>query len=333
MNGKPGDPEHECFPPSLKFKLNAHGQITDDPIEVLAADAREEGDGKNLALAKVVAGLLNVSSDDIFRRAERERRRQQRRWIAGLSAVAMVLAGLAVWAEINRREAVAQRTAAERNFAVAKQGAQSLVFDIAQALRNREGMRTETVRKILGAAEELIDKLVAKSAGDLELLRLQEVMLNEFAMTYGAQGDTAKQDEAARKALAVAERLAKADPNEVDRQRDIAVSYERVGDVLKARGNLDEALKVYGDGLAIRDRLSKADPSNEILQRDLSVSYESVGDTCSRRASLRRPWSITGRTLSLPNVSRGPILAIRAGSTIFPCLTKKSAVDSKRRAT
>ncbi len=47
-------------------------------VELLAADAREEGDGKNLALAKVVAGLLGVSSDDIFRRAERERRRKGR---------------------------------------------------------------------------------------------------------------------------------------------------------------------------------------------------------------------------------------------------------------
>jgi hypothetical protein len=67
---------------------------------------------------------------DVFRRAERERRRRQRNWIAGLSAVAVALAGLAIWAEINRREAVAQRQEAERNFEIAKQGANSLVFDM-----------------------------------------------------------------------------------------------------------------------------------------------------------------------------------------------------------
>ena len=154
VGGTPGDPELECFPRSLKFKLTAEGQIGRRKEELLAADAREEGDGKSLALAKVVAGLIGVSSDDIFRRAERERRRRQRSWIAGLSAVAIMLAGLAVWAEINRREAVAQREVAERNFAIAKQGANSLIFDIAQALRDQEGMRTETVRKILGTAEE-----------------------------------------------------------------------------------------------------------------------------------------------------------------------------------
>ncbi|MGH6736762.1 MAG: toll/interleukin-1 receptor domain-containing protein [Methyloceanibacter sp.] len=134
VHGKPGNPDLECFPPSLKFKLDSKGRITKRPVELLAADAREDGDGKSLALAKVIAGLLGVSSDDIFRRAERDRRKRQRNWIAGLSAVAIMLAGLAVWAEINRREAVAQRAEAERNFAVAKQGANALVFDIAQAL-------------------------------------------------------------------------------------------------------------------------------------------------------------------------------------------------------
>ena len=55
VDGKPDDPERECFPPALKFALDASGQITADQTELLAADARENGDGKNLALAKVIA--------------------------------------------------------------------------------------------------------------------------------------------------------------------------------------------------------------------------------------------------------------------------------------
>jgi formylglycine-generating enzyme required for sulfatase activity len=79
VGGKPGDPELECFPLSLKFKLDTDGQTTNEPTELLAADAREEGDGKNLAIAKVTAGLLGLSSDEVFRRAERERRAATRR--------------------------------------------------------------------------------------------------------------------------------------------------------------------------------------------------------------------------------------------------------------
>ena len=167
---------------------------------------RDEGDGRHLALAKVVAGLLDVSSDEVFRRAERERRRRQRRWIVGLSAVVLVLAGLTVWAEINRHEAVVQRESAERNFAVAKQGADALIHDIAQSLRFQEGMRTQTVRTILGRAEEVIRKLVAGSGDNPELQLSQTNMLNEFAITYAAQGDTEMQEQTARRSVDIARR-------------------------------------------------------------------------------------------------------------------------------
>jgi hypothetical protein len=76
-------------------------------------------------------------------------------------------------AEEQKKVAEQRRAEAEHNFEVAKQGAEALIWDIAQALRDQEGMRTETVRKILGSAEEVIAKLVAKSPDNLELLRMQ----------------------------------------------------------------------------------------------------------------------------------------------------------------
>ena len=93
--GEPGDAQLECFPPALKLKFDADGQSTTEADEPLAADAREEGDGKNLALAKMVAGLLGLSSDDVFRRAERERRaamRRKRRVQAIVAGLALLLA-------------------------------------------------------------------------------------------------------------------------------------------------------------------------------------------------------------------------------------------------
>ena len=140
-DGDVGNAETEPFPPSVRFDVGSDGLVTTNPAEVLAADIT--ADGEEVALAKVVASLIGLGTDEVFRRAQRAQRRRQRLWITGLSFVAIVLAGLAVWAEINRREAVAQRKQAERNFAVAKQGADALVFDIAQGLRDVEGMRTE----------------------------------------------------------------------------------------------------------------------------------------------------------------------------------------------
>jgi formylglycine-generating enzyme required for sulfatase activity len=102
VDGRPGDPERECFPPALRFRVGADGGVTDTPVELLAADAREEADGKDLALAKiVVAGLLGLPSDEVFRRAERERRaaaRRRRRVQAMVGGLALLLAaGGVVW--------------------------------------------------------------------------------------------------------------------------------------------------------------------------------------------------------------------------------------------
>ena len=86
--------------------------------------------------------------------------------------------------------------------------------------------------------------------------------------------------------LAIVERLAQSDPGNARWRRDLSVSYDKVGDVQLAQGNLPEALKSFRDGLAIRDRLAKADPGNAGWQRDLSVSYDKVGDVLVAQGDL-----------------------------------------------
>ena len=55
-------------------------------------------------------------------------------------------------------------------------------------------------------------------------------------------------------------------------ERDLSVSYNKMGDVLVAQGDLAGALKSYRDSLAIRDKLAKADPGNAQLAARLSGS-------------------------------------------------------------
>jgi len=40
VDGEPGDPARECFPEALRFKLSPDGQLTGEPEEPIAADAR-----------------------------------------------------------------------------------------------------------------------------------------------------------------------------------------------------------------------------------------------------------------------------------------------------
>ena len=68
VDGEPGDPARECFPAALRFKVGPDGALTGEPEEPIAADARRDGDGKRLALLKVIAGLLGVPLDDVRKR-------------------------------------------------------------------------------------------------------------------------------------------------------------------------------------------------------------------------------------------------------------------------
>jgi tetratricopeptide (TPR) repeat protein len=79
-------------------------------------------------------------------------------------------------------------------------------------------------------------------------------------------------------------------------QRDLSVSYDNVGDVLKAQDKLDEALKAYRDSLAIRERLAAADRSNTQWQRDVYVSLWRVADVEIAQGNL---------TSALDNLRRG----------------------------
>jgi tetratricopeptide (TPR) repeat protein len=89
-----------------------------------------------------------------------------------------------------------------------------------------------------------------------------------------AQGNLDEARQAYGDALAIRERLTTTDPSNTQWQRDLSVSYNKVGDVLVAQGKLDEALKAYRDSLAIMERLAAADPSNTQWQRDVSLLRE-----------------------------------------------------------
>ncbi len=81
-----------------------------------------------------------------------------------------------------------------------------------------------------------------------------------------------------RQLLAIAERLAATDPTNAGFQRDLSVSYNKLGDLMVGLDNGAEAERFFRDGLAIAERLAATDPTNAGFQRDLSVSYNKLGD-------------------------------------------------------
>jgi len=206
---------------------------------------------------------------------------------AGL-VLALALAGLAYWqrgaaveqrsiAQQNEAQAKTERDNATRNFKLAQKTAESLVADIAEGLRDVQGMRAETVRKILETARMTFEQLAASASDDLSLQRSRAVMLDTFGNTYRTLGDLDAALRVYRDARAIFEHLVNIDRSNTQWQRDLSISYEYVGGVSEAQGKLDDALSAYRDSLAIIARLIEIEPSNSLWQRHISVSYNKVG--------------------------------------------------------
>ena len=96
-----------------------------------------------------------------------------------------------------------QRDLAVRNFGIAKQAADHVVFRIAQDLRDVQGMRVELVRRILDAAQGMMDELARAAPDDLPLQRSRAAMFSEFAITYRGAGDLTHARATAEESLAI----------------------------------------------------------------------------------------------------------------------------------
>jgi hypothetical protein len=99
----------------LRYELATDGTVTDSPVTILGPDLRDRGDGRSLGLSKVVAGLTGLAVDDLFRRAERARRRRNRfgAALAGLFlllAVAATGSALHAWQQLKTNEAFLNAT-------------------------------------------------------------------------------------------------------------------------------------------------------------------------------------------------------------------------------
>lgn len=95
VDGDPRDGSDACAPPALLHAVDAQGQVTDERVEPLFADARPSGDGWRDAILKVVAGLLDVHFDDLRRRELRRQRAATRR--RGALVAASVVATCAAY--------------------------------------------------------------------------------------------------------------------------------------------------------------------------------------------------------------------------------------------
>ena len=79
--------------------------------------------------------------------------------------------------------------------------------------------------------------------------------------------------------LAIADRLAKSDPDNAVRQRDLAVSLFKVGIVLNAQNDRTKALETLRKARNIMSRLTTLAPDNAAWKKELGMFDKQIEDT------------------------------------------------------
>jgi tetratricopeptide (TPR) repeat protein len=271
------------LPPVLKARFAAEPKWVD--VSAYRAGASPRDNRFRELAADFAAAIRGIPKEDLLSQEVRQQRSALRlAWSAAGSL--LVLAGLAGW---QWQVATAQRDRAERNLTAATRTANTLVFELAQEFRDR-GLPVDLVRKLLNRARDLQRQLTSSGEMSPGLLNSEAAALCELSTTLRAQGDYKDALETADTCRAVMERLLADDPSNAQWQRQLAASYQSIGDASRDAGQREAALAAHRKALAIRETLVAIDSANVAWQSDLAISYERIGDllavTGQRNAAL-----------------------------------------------
>jgi eukaryotic-like serine/threonine-protein kinase len=327
LDGEPtaGDGPEQCFPPALRFRLREDGQLGDQPVEPVAADAREIGDVPRHPRRKVQAALLGVHYDKLV---QREQQRRNRRLVALTAASVLGMAGtLALSFTAWRAQQDADRRRAQ---------AENLVDFMLGDLRERaeqigrldllETVGDEVVAYFgqLGA-RDLDDRALAQQARALTLVGEAQLALGNsdralraFDEAWRRSAELAARHRADRELLYnrgqaefwvgyvhlqrgdrgaawdwmtsyrdTAMQLHVLDPDNPDVRLELAYGESNLGALAVGEGRLAEAKTAYDRaGENLRSLIAQA-PERDDLQFELAESLSWVGAILERQGRVR----------------------------------------------
>jgi non-specific serine/threonine protein kinase/serine/threonine-protein kinase len=207
-----------------------------------------------------------------------------RRHKAGVLAAALVALSLVGGVAATLREshlANLQRTRAERRFQDVRSLANSLMFEVYDAIQTLPG--SIAARELLvKRARQYLDSLTAESAEDPGLKRELAAAYEKLGDVQGGYrsanlGNTPGSIDSYRKALALRESVERAAGADVPLQRDLVRNHGKLSDVLLYSGNPAEALEHSRELLRIAEALSARDPGNLEDQANLASAYLDAG--------------------------------------------------------
>lgn len=268
--------DRECFPPALRFELDADGALGLQPAEPIAADIRPGKDGKSLARMKLLSGLLGVNLDSL---RQREAQRRQRRLLA-ITALALLVMLVTSFLAV---QAVVARHAAERRQKQAENLVGFMLGDLNDKLAQVQ--RLDIMEAVDDQAMAYFESLPTTDVTD-ETLAQRAKALEKIGSVRSDQGHLPAAMESYRAALQLAAPLADARPADTARQLAYARIWAFIGTTYWYQGQLDEAQHSFESGQAILQRSQAHSATDLQLQYQLSTIDNNIGHVLEARGRL-----------------------------------------------
>ena len=174
----------------------------------------------------------------------------------------------------------AERARAEKRFNDVRQLSNSLIFEIHDSIQSLPGA-TPARKLLLDRAVEYLDKLAQDSAGDVDLQRelawgYQRLATVQGDTTQSNLGQIGAAEASNRKAMALFEAVAKANPHNVTDQLNLAMAYRwrAFFDIYETSGRSE-----IERALAVTDPLMRSDGNMLEVQAERAEEYTTLADS------------------------------------------------------
>ena len=258
--------DEDCFSPALRHGLGSDGQLSATVAEHVAADARPQGDGREDAFIRLVAGLLGVGFDDL-RQRELQRRHRRMTWIAvGSTAGMAAMIGLAAVAWIMRGDALRRQDNSEELMA-------DVLNDVKTRLEKTD--KLDTLEEAVARMTAYFKKIDPRDLTDGTLTQ-QARTITQIGQIRVSQMRYAEADTAFSEAFKRLSALVERHPD------DGAMLFERaqaefwIGNVHYKQGNLRPAAEWMGRYRDSAVALSDLNPEKLAWQREAVSSHHNL---------------------------------------------------------
>ena len=272
--GIPGREAEECLVPALRFEVDRQGVITDRRAEPVAADLRPGKDGKRLAKAKILAGLLGIELDELIRREVQRRNRQLFATTCIMSAIVIAMGVLLALAVTSRNQAVEAGEAARRQ----KDQAEGLIDFMLGDLRDKLKPvgRLDSLDAVGRHAASYFESLRPDEIDAESRARLARTKLLSGEVLY-AQGHAQEAAAQFDSAYTLTSALQNAEPERPERIFDHAQSEYWVGYGKFRNARYADAEQYFLRYAALAESLVARDPKNFAWKAELASAFTNLG--------------------------------------------------------